>query len=135
MSDKNKPADPWLYRVSLWLGSAALVIAGIALIIWKSMDDVLAIVVLSGILVLLSNFFAYIGMEKPLKDERVKKIGTVSATYSWFITLAFMGFLLISGYWSHRVFTPEELFGLIFVVMLLSMLVINAYLGGKADVE
>lgn len=135
MSDNKKPVDPWLYKVSLWLGSAALVIAGVVLIIWKSMDDVLAIVVLSGILVLLSNFFIYIGMDKPLKDERAKKIGTLSATYSWFITLAFMGFLLVSGYWSHRAFTPEELFGLVFVVMILSMLAINAYLGGKADVE
>jgi drug/metabolite transporter (DMT)-like permease len=135
MSNNKKPIDPWPYKVSLWLGSAALVIAGIVLVIWKSMDDILAIVVLSGILILLSNFFIYIGMDKPLKDERSKKIGTLSATYSWFITLGFMGFLLISGYWSHRAFMPEELFGLIFIVMILSMLAINAYFGGKADVE
>lgn len=127
--------NPWAYRAVLWLGSAMLVATGVILIVWKSMSDILAIAVLTGILLLVSNFFVYIGRDRPLKDERSAKIGTLAATYSWFVTLAFMGFLLISGYWSRRAFTPEELFGLVFVVMVLSMLAINAYLGGRADVE
>jgi NADH:ubiquinone oxidoreductase subunit 6 (subunit J) len=110
MSDNKKPADPWLYKVSLWLGSAALAIAGIVLIIWKTLDDAIIIVILLGALTLASNFFIYMGMDKPLKDERARKIGTLAATYSWFITIVFMCFLLVTGYGSGRVFAPEELF-------------------------
>ncbi|MBM4240450.1 MAG: hypothetical protein FJ150_02040 [Euryarchaeota archaeon] len=131
MIDK-KIIDP--YRVSMWLGSAILIILAVYMIIWKTVDDFIAIMVLVGILIIVVNFLSYIGMEKP-KDERLKKIGTLAATYSWYITLAFMCFLLFSGYYSHRVFKPAELFGLVIFVMISTMLVINECLNLKGDVE
>jgi hypothetical protein len=135
MSNKKNAMGISLYNVSLWLGSTALVISGIALIIWKTLNDIIVALVLMGILVLVSSLFYYLGMEKPVKDERLRKIGTLSATYSWLATLGFMCFLMVSGYWSHRVFAQEELFGLIMFVMVVSMLVINAYLSRRGDVE
>ncbi len=135
MSNNKNVTGRWLYNVSLWLGSAALVISGVALIIWKTFNDIIVTVAFAGILVLVSGLFYYLGMEKPVKDERTRKIGTLAATYSWLVTLAFMCFLMVTGYWSHRVFAPEELFGLIMFVMVVSMLAINAYLGRREDVE
>ncbi len=135
MSNNKNALDGLLYNASLWLASAALAISGIVLVIWKTFNDVIVIVVFIGILVLVSSLFLYLGMEKPLKDERTRKIGTLAATYSWLVTLAFMCFLMVTGYWSHRVFAPEELFGLIMFVMVVSMLAINAYLGRREDVE
>jgi len=135
MSTNKNVTGLSLYNASLWLASAALVISGIALIIGKAFNDIIVIVVFIGILVLVSTLFYYLGMEKPVKDERTRKIGTLAATYSWLITLAFMCFLMVTGYWSHRVFAPEELFGLIMFVMVVSMLAINFYLGRRGDVE
>lgn len=131
MIDK-KIMDP--YRISMWIGSAILIILAIYLIIWKIVDDVIAIMVLCGILIIVVNFLSYIGMEKP-KDERLKKIGTLSATYSWYITLSFMCFLLFSGHCFQRVFKPAELFGLVIFVMVSTMLIINESLRLKGDVE
>jgi hypothetical protein len=119
----------------MWLASAALVISGVALIIWKTFNDLIVIVIFIGILVLGSSLFLYLGMEKPVKDERTRKIGTLAVTHSWLVTLAFMCFLMVSGYWSGRVFASEELFGLIMVVMVVSMLLINTYLSRNGDVE
>jgi len=65
----------------MWLTSAALIIFGIVLIIWKTLDDTIAIVVLLSIVILSTNFFQSIGMEKPAKDERIRKIGTAEDTY------------------------------------------------------
>jgi hypothetical protein len=135
MTEKNDPAELWLYKVSLWLGSAALAIAGIVLTIWKTLDDAVVITILLGALSLASNFFIYLGMDKPMKDERARKIGTLAATYSWFITIVFMCFLLVTGYWGGRVFKPEELFGVLILVMVVTMLGINALLGRTGDVE
>ncbi len=135
MSNNKNVSGRSLYNASLWLASAALVISGIALVIWKTFTDVIVIVVFMGILVLVSSLFYYLGMEKPVKDERTRKIGTLAATYSWLVTLAFMCFLMVTGYWSGRVFAPAELFGLILFVMVVSMLAINAYLSRRGDVE
>ncbi len=135
MSNNKKATGLKLYNASLWLGSAALIISGAALIIWKTFNDLIVIVVLMGILVLGSSLFLYLGMEKPVKDERTRKIGTLAVTHSWLVTLAFMCFLMVSGYWSGRAFAPEELFGLIMVVMVVSMLAINAYLSSRGDIE
>lgn len=131
-NDKSENARG--YKISMWLGSTILIILAVYMIIWKTVNDTIAIMMLVGILVVIGNFLSYIGMGKP-KEERLMKIGTISATYSWYITLGFMCFLLFSGYYSQRVFKPAELFGLVIFVMVSTMLVINECLNLKGDVE
>ncbi len=135
MSDNKRSADPRLYKYTLWLGSAALVIAGIALIVWKTMNDAIVVTAFVGIMILASSLFYYLGINKPMQDERLKKIGTLSAIYSWMTTMVFMCFLMVFGYWNGRAFTPEELFGLIMVVMVVSLLGFNTFFGYIGDVE
>jgi hypothetical protein len=133
MTNKIRNVD-W-YNLSMWLASAALIIAGLVMIIWKTLDESLVIIVLLGGSVIMFNFFHYMGMEKSARDERIRKLGTLSATYSWYITLIFLCFLLFSGYYAHRDFKVAELFGLTIFVMVSTMLVINTALNLKGDVE
>jgi arginine exporter protein ArgO len=72
-------------------------------------------------------------MDNP-KDERLMKLGTTSATWSWFTTLGFICFLLFSGFYSNRQFQPTEIFGLVIFVMVSTMLVTNTYFNLKGDV-
>lgn len=124
-----------LYNVSIWLGSAVLIVDSLILIIWKTMDDFAAIGLLLGIMVYMANFFAYIGMDETARDERLRKIGTYAATYSWYITLVFVVFLVISMYWAQRMHDPVELLGVTIFVMVTTMLIANTILSRKGDID
>ena len=123
------------YNVSIWLGSAALIVDSLVLIIWKTMNDALAIGLLLGVMVFTTNFFSYIGIEKSTQDERIRKIGTLSATYSWYVTIVFVSFLLITSYWSGVVRTGTELLGVTIFVMVTTMIGTNTYMKLKGDIE
>lgn len=135
--DKNTHKIYDQYKISMrlmWIGSAILLICSVYMIILKTLNDVIAISVLISAMLIITSFFSYIGMDRP-KDERLMKIGTRSATWSWFTTLGFVCFLLFSGFYSNRQFQPAELFGLVIFVMVSTMLVVNTYFNLKGDVE
>ncbi len=130
-----KGYGPLVYKASTWLAYIALAVSGLALIFEKATSEVVSIVVLFSILLLASNFFTYLGMAKPLEDERARKIGTMAATWSWYITLAFVSFLVVFGYWNGRSYTGAEAFGVTISAMAVSMAVVSAYLGMKGDID
>lgn len=123
------------YKISIWLGSAILLVDSFYLMATKTMNDFAAIGLLLGIIIYVSSFFASIGMEKTAKDERLRKIGTLAATWSWYITLVFVSFLVVSMYWAQRIHDPIELMGLTIFVMVSTMLVANTILGRIGDIE
>jgi L-asparagine transporter-like permease len=124
-----------MYKISIWLGSAILLVDSFYLMATKTMNDFAAIGLLLGILIYVSSFFASIGMEKTARDERLRKIGTLAATWSWYITLVFVSFLVVSMYWSQRIHDPIELMGLTIFVMISTMLVANAILSRIGDID
>ncbi len=131
----NKSTDPYkVNRGLIWIGSIILLICSVYMIILKTLNDFITIAVLIGALIIITSFFSYIGMDNP-KDERLMKLGTTSATWSWFTTLGFVCFLLFSGFYANRQFQPTELFGLVIFVMVSTMLVTNTYFNLKGDVE
>ena len=131
----DKGADPYiLNRGLIWIGSIILMICAVYMIILKTLNDFITIAVLIGGLIIITSFSSYIGMDNP-KDERLMKLGTRSATWSWFTTLGFICFLIFSGFYSNRQFQPTELFGLVIFVMVSTMMVVNTYFNLKGDVE
>lgn len=134
-SEAKKISDNYdLHKVSMWIASASLLICGLVMIIWKTIDDTIALVVFLSIIILSSNYFQSIGMDKP-KDERLRKIGTMAATWSWYTTLSFVGFLLVFSSWGGREYNAAEAFGVTIFVMVLTMVVSSAYLNYKGDAE
>ncbi len=123
------------YNVSIWFGSIALMVSGLIMMATKTMSDLLAIILLLGIMAMMTNFFTYVGMDKKAHDERLRKIGTFATTYSWYITLVFVSFLVITMYWSQNIHNPIELMGVIIFVMTLTMLVGNTILSRKGDID
>lgn len=133
--NKKSDRDHDMYKISIWLGSAILLVDSFYLMVTKSMNDFAAIGLLLGILIYVSSFFASIGMEKTAKDERLRKIGTLAATWSWYITLVFASFLIVSMYWAQRIHDPIELMGLTIFVMVSTMLVANTILSRIGDID
>jgi len=134
--ENKKPERNYdMYKISIWLGSAILLVDSFYLMATKTMNDFAAIGLLLGILIYVSSFFASIGMEKTARDERLRKIGTLATTWSWYITLVFVSFLVVSMYWSQRIHDPIELMGLTIFVMISTMLVANAILSRIGDID
>ncbi len=124
-----------MYKISIWLGSALLIVNSLYLMATKTMNDFVAIGLLLGIIIYVSSFFASIGMEKTARDERLRKIGTLAVTWSWYITLVFVSFLVVSMYWAQRIHDPIELMGLTIFVMVTTMLVANTILSRIGDID
>lgn len=133
--DQNRLGNYELYKISIWLGSAALMISGLVMMATKTMSDLISVLLLLGVMGLMTNFFTYVGMDKKAQDERLRKIGTFATTYSWYITLTFVSFLVLSMYWGQNIHNPIELMGVIIFVMTSTMLIANTILGRKGDID
>ena len=123
------------YNVSIWFGSVILMISGVILMATKTMTDLLAVLMLLGIMAFITNFFSYVGMDEKTKDERLRKIGTFATTYSWYITMVFVSFLVITMYWAQNIHNPLELMGVTMFVMVFTMLIANTILSRKGDID
>ncbi|MCK9152444.1 hypothetical protein [Methanobacterium alcaliphilum] len=122
------------YTGSMWIGAIILIICSLLMIIYKYIDLTIAVMVLIGVMAIMSNFFSYIGMSEPL-DERLKKIGTLSATYSWYVSLVFTCFFVYSSHFINMERTTTEIFGVTIFIMVTSMMIINTFLRWKGDVQ
>jgi hypothetical protein len=122
-------------NISIWLGSAALMLSGLIMMVTKTMSDILVVIILLGATAYLTNFFIYVGMDKKAQDERLRKIGTFATTYSWYITLMFISFLVINMYWAQNIHNPIELMGVTIFVMTSTMLIANTILNRKGDID
>lgn len=123
------------YNLSIWIGSFILMISGIILMVTETMNDLLEVFMLIGIVAFLTNFLTYIGMDDEAKDERIRKIGTYATTYSWYITIIFISFLVIDMYWAQNIHNPLELMGVTIFVMVFTMLIGNIILRYKGDID
>ena len=123
------------YGATLWIACLLLLVSSVYLMIAKQINDTVVVLIFVSILTLIGNFFVYIGMAKPLQDERARKIGTAAATYSWYFTLAVMGFFLFAGYYGGRAFTAAETFGLFTFLLVGGWMAAYTYLNFKGDVE
>ena len=110
-------------------------VSGLIMMATKTMSDLLAVVLLLGITAYMTNFFTYVGMDKKAKDERLRKIGTFATTYSWYITLVFISFLVITMHWAQKIHNPIELMGVTIFVMTATMLIVNTILSRKGDID
>ena len=122
-------------QFSMLLGSLVMVVNGLALAIWDNLDEAWAGSLMLGLAVFLPYFFTYIGMQKPLKDERSRKIGTAASAYSWYITLCVLSFTGILGYFLHLNIGTARFLGIAIVTMVVTMLASDILLSRKGDID
>jgi hypothetical protein len=120
---------------SFWLGTLLLIITSAVIYLTQSINDITAVAVLLGIMLTVSSFFAYIGASPDARDERARKIGTLAATWSWYVTISFTAMVLVFSYWNGREFSTAQLLSTVVFIMSASMLVVNTYFSLKGDVE
>jgi hypothetical protein len=122
--------------ISMLIGGALLVACGVLMIVEDTIDGILWLEVLIGLGVFGGGLFEFLGLRQPLKDERVARIGTRAATYSWYTTLVMVGFIgMVYGMGGGHKISMSQAAGIVLITMVLSILLFNWYLGRKGDVE
>lgn len=122
--------------ISMVLGGALLVFSGVLMLLNDTLDGILWLEVLLGLGLFGGGLFEYLGMIKPLKDERTARIGTRAATYSWYSMLVLVSFMaMVFGFGGGDKITMPQAVGAMLIFMVVSILGFNWYLGRKGDVE
>ena len=122
--------------ISMVLGGALLVFCGVMMILNDTLEGILWLEVLLGMGLFGGGLFEYLGMSKPLKDERTAKIGTKAATYSWYSMLVLVSFMaMVFGFGGGDKISMPQAVGTILIAMVVSILLFNWYLGRQGDVE
>jgi hypothetical protein len=124
-----------IIKASMWLGYLVMLGLGAVLVAFEPADGNATMAVLFCVVIFTANFFAYIGLEQPAKDERARKIGTTAATYSWFITLCALCFVYIWDVAFEIHLSVPRFLGIALLVMIISMAGLNFYFGRKGDVD
>jgi hypothetical protein len=118
------------------LGGALLVACGVLMILNDTLDGILWLEVLLGLGLFGGGLFEFLGLRQPLKDERTARIGTRAATYSWYVLLVLVGFMaMVYGMGGGGKLGMPQAVGTLLIVMVVSILGINWYLGRRGDVE
>ncbi|MDW5563345.1 MAG: hypothetical protein SA339_08975 [Methanomassiliicoccus sp.] len=122
--------------ISMVLGGGLLIACGILMLIEDTIDDILWVEVFMGLGLFGGGLFEYLGLRKPLKDERTARIGTLAATYSWYTVLVVVGFLsMVYGMGGGHKISMSQATGAVLITMVISIMAFNWYLGRKGDVE
>jgi uncharacterized membrane protein len=124
-----------IVKASMWLGYLVMLGMGAVLVIWEPADGNVSMALLFCVVIFTANFFAYIGIQQPSKDERARRIGTMAATSSWFITLVLMCFVYIWAVTLNFPLSMARFLGILLIIMIVSMATLNFSFGRKGDVD
>ncbi|WP_424358841.1 hypothetical protein [Methanocella sp. MCL-LM] len=126
-------------RIGLWIGALVLALDSICLIMIGEFEFVIAVGMGLGIVVISTNLWPYIGMQKPYKDERAARVGAMAGLSAWYISLVTAALAaVILGYlpasWNIHLNAAQALGGVI-LVMVVSMVCIYEYMSWKGVTE
>ncbi|MCZ7400564.1 MAG: hypothetical protein O8C62_13005 [Candidatus Methanoperedens sp.] len=115
-----------------------LLIAGVVLLIfWKNAPSIIISGLMAGGLAsTINGIYSHskYGVQAE-SDERTRKISASAATYSWFITLTFVGVLFNLDYFGLLGMTVEKALSIIILVMIGTLILFYAYFARKGDFE
>jgi hypothetical protein len=122
--------------ISVYLGGALLIACAVLMIAGDTLGELLWLPVMMGMSLYMGGMSEFIGLKKPLKDERAARIGTLAATYSWYSVLLLVStIVMIFGFGGGYKVSMTQAVGVILIAMVVSMLAFNWYLGRSGDVE
>jgi len=120
-------------KFGLGLGVILLIVAVALLVFWKDIDSVIIIILMvAGLISFITGLFRYLGYgEKPKTDEKTRKLSTSATAYSWLITLSLICILILLDYFGRLKMNVTQVLGLLFFVMLVTMLWMRMYFKRK----
>jgi drug/metabolite transporter (DMT)-like permease len=123
------------YKISLLVGSIALIIEGL-IMMWKGdIDFPVFLGLLFGLISMTISFWHYIGASKETRDERMLRVGTYATTLAWFCTIIIIDFAAIIAHYAHIQYNGVQAMGFALSVGIASMMGWLAYYSTKGDLD
>lgn len=123
------------YKISLFVGSIAIVVMGLDIIWNNKLDLPIFIGLVFGLIGLTISFWHYIGASKETRDERMLRVGTYATTLAWFCTMIIIGCATIIANYTGIQYSGVQAMGFALSVGIGCMLVWLAYYSTKSDVD
>jgi hypothetical protein len=121
--------------ISVYLGGVLLIACAVLMMAGDTLGELLWLLVMMGMSLFIGGMSEFIGLKKPLKDERAARIGTLAATYSWYSVLFLVStIVMIFGFGGGYKVSMTQAVGAILITMVATMLAFNWYLGRSGDV-
>ena len=114
-----------------------LFVAVVLLIFWKNPPDIIITVLMSaGLSTIITGIYSHskYGVQAE-HDERTRKISASAVTYSWLITLTFIGVLGFLDYFSILEMTVKRVLSTVVLIMIGTLILFYAYFARKGDLE
>ncbi|MCZ7382919.1 MAG: hypothetical protein O8C64_15290 [Candidatus Methanoperedens sp.] len=124
-------------KQTLIFGPILLLVAVVVLIFWKNAPTVIiSVFTSSGLALIIIGIYRHIryGVQA-VSDERTRKISALALTYSWFITLIFVGVLGYLNEFSPLEIPLKKVLANIILVMIGTFILFYAYFARKGDLE
>jgi uncharacterized membrane-anchored protein len=121
----------------LIIGSIVLLVAVVLLIFWKNAPSVIISGLMAGGLAgIIDGIYSHIryGVQAE-SDERTRKISASATTYSWLITLTFVGVSAYLNEFGLLETTVKKVLSNIILVMIGTLILFYAYFARKGDIE
>ncbi len=121
----------------LIFGPMLLLVGVVLLIFWKNAPSIIISGLMAGGLAsIINGIYSHskYGVQAE-SDEITRKISASAATYSWLITLTFVGVLFYLDYFGLLKMTVEKVLSIIILVMIGTLILFYAYFARKGEVE
>jgi|AGTN01.2.fsa_nt_gi hypothetical protein len=123
----------WNYKVSLFIGSIALVIEGLIIMWSNKIDFPIVLGLVFGLLALTISFWHYIGASKEMRDERMLRVGTYATTLAWYSAMIILVCAAIIANYAHIQYSGVQAIGFAISVGIASMLAWLAFYSTRGD--
>ncbi|MGB8216566.1 MAG: hypothetical protein WCE94_04615 [Candidatus Methanoperedens sp.] len=124
-------------KQALISGPILLLVAVVVLIFWKNAPSVIISALMSsGLALIIIGIYRHIryGVQA-VSDERTQKISALALTYSWFITLIFVGVLAYLNEFSSLGIPLKKVLSNIILMMIGTLILFYAYFARKGDIK
>ncbi len=125
----------WNYKVSLFIGSIALVMEGLIMMWSEKIDFPIVVGLVFGLISLTVSFWHYIGASKDMRDERMLRVGTYATTLAWYSTMIIIVCAAIIANYAHIQYSGVQAMGFALSLGIACMLTWLAFYSTRGDVD
>jgi len=122
--------------ISVYIGGILLIACAVLMMMGDTVGGILWLEVMLGLGLFMGGMSEFLGLRKPLKDERAARIGTLAMTYSWYTVLLLVSSItMVFGFGGGYKISMTQAVGTILITIVVSSLGFHWYLNRKGDVE
>jgi hypothetical protein len=126
-------------RMRLWVSAIAMLMVCACITVMGDSRPLYTVVLFLALAAISVNLWPYIGMQKPLKDERAARAGAKAGLAAWYVSLLATVAMAVVLAWLPESFdvhlTLVQGLGIVAAIMVVSMVGLYEYMVRKSDTE